>query len=449
MEVEDEEVTLHCYKCNVDLGGSYSDIMPHLEDKHGDFVNLLCTIFPPAKKRLSQFVEKAAEKFDLVVPTEKEVQKLIIQEKVDKQKERAAIALKRKQEWEETKKAIDEKKRKLAAEWNAKSESQRRKQERDRVKAELKKTSTASNGSVRRKRLEKRLEELRDKIKAEYVQKNADQLEKRTKALLENLSPKQLRKICMNYFEGLTGDKEITWKETLEAIKMDEEYSFIADFLILLHDYSRVNYRKSFKLGHMLITNNQAELIYDKGWMSLRNARITDAWRIPSSWTSGTPDEDLGEDWNRKDDSRLIIGAVKFGRNLTKIVNFWPMTKKCVDEAGNVKKSVKDRFAYLLNVYYNRGKYNEEFGLCLFTEDVNDEEALIDDDIDDDVVEIFPQVIVTKKSKTASKETKEKNEEEKMEVEKTEEESGDKKEDTDEVAEEEVEEEADEEESAE
>merc|ERR1712240_424584 len=342
---------------------------------------------------------------------------------------------------------------KNAEEWSAKTESQRLKQERDRVKAELKKTSTASNGSVRRKRLEKRLEELRDKIKAEYVQKNADQLEKRTKSLLENLSPKQLRKICMNYFEGLTGNKEITWKQTLEAIKMDEEYSFVADFLILLHDYSRVNYRKSFKLGHMLITNNQAELIYDKGWMSLRNARITDAWIIPSSWTSGTPDEDLGENWNRKDDSRLIIGAVKFGRNLTKIVNFWPaLSQKALDETGKVKKSVKDRFAYLLNVYHNRGKYNEEFGHCLFTEDVNDEDALIDDDIDDDVVEIFPQVIVTKKSKPAPKETKEKKEDEKME-----EENGDKKEDTEEaaeeVAEEEVEDDAedkiDEEESAE
>merc|ERR1712076_17118 len=107
-----------------------------------------------------QFVEKAAEKFELMVPTEKDVQRLIIQEKIQKQKERDAIAMKRKLEWEETRKVIAEKKRKLAAEANAINESERRKQERDRVKAELKKTSWPSNGSVRKRRLEKRLEEL-------------------------------------------------------------------------------------------------------------------------------------------------------------------------------------------------------------------------------------------------------------------------------------------------
>merc|ERR1712179_288016 len=176
----------------------------------------------------------------------------------------------------------------------------------------------------------------------------------------------------------------------------------------------------------------QAELIFNKGLISLRNGRITDAWRIPSSWDIENPGEDLGEDWNRKDDSRLIIGAVKFGRNLAKIISFWPaMKKKVEDEQGKVKKPVKQRFAYLLNVYYNRGKYNEEFGLNLFSEDVDEEDDLIDDDVDDDVVEIIPVTTVTKKSTTVSKEKKS---EDKKEEEKKDEKKDDSK---DEVAEDE------------
>ena len=83
MKVEDRKVTLHCFKCDNDLEGSYTDIMPHLEAKHGDFVKLLGIIFPSAKRRLAQFVEKAAENFYLVVPTETNAQKLILQEKYD------------------------------------------------------------------------------------------------------------------------------------------------------------------------------------------------------------------------------------------------------------------------------------------------------------------------------------------------------------------------------
>lgn len=88
-------VKLHCHKCDVSLSldgeyssvhcplasfrpppdptlpssapGEYSSIMPHLEDKHPDFVSLLHVIFPPAKKRLPQFVERAAERSGLLI----------------------------------------------------------------------------------------------------------------------------------------------------------------------------------------------------------------------------------------------------------------------------------------------------------------------------------------------------------------------------------------------
>ena len=79
-----------------------------------------------------------------------------------------------------------------------------------------------------------------------------------------------------------------------------------------------------------------------------------DSWRIPSSWDFDIPEEELGEDWNRKDDSRLLIGASKFGKNLQKILASYPsMSGKTLDSSGEVLDAVKRRFGYLLNIYMN------------------------------------------------------------------------------------------------
>jgi len=171
MEEEDEEPNLYCFKCNEGLGSSYSVIMPHLEEKHEDFLNVLYTMFPPAKKRMGQFIEKAAAKFKLEVPSLKDVEKLIKIDEDEKQKQRDALLLKRKQELaaerakqeeerKEKMRKLEEERKKKQEEWNKKNppltENQRRMKERDRVKAELKKIK-GQHGGMRRQRLEKRL----------------------------------------------------------------------------------------------------------------------------------------------------------------------------------------------------------------------------------------------------------------------------------------------------
>merc|ERR1712032_1666290 len=61
-----------CHKCDVNLEDLLAGVVPHLEDKHQDFLDMLYTIFPPAKKRMPQFIDKAASKFELRIETAKE-----------------------------------------------------------------------------------------------------------------------------------------------------------------------------------------------------------------------------------------------------------------------------------------------------------------------------------------------------------------------------------------
>merc|ERR1712054_350369 len=82
-EVHDDTVSLKCTKCD-SLIDSFDDVFHHLETKHGDFLNHLYSMFPPAKKRMDQFVMKAAENFDLVVPTWEQVERM---QKIEKEKQ--------------------------------------------------------------------------------------------------------------------------------------------------------------------------------------------------------------------------------------------------------------------------------------------------------------------------------------------------------------------------
>ena len=53
-----------------------------------------------------------------------------------------------------------------------------------------------------------------------------------------------------------------------------------------------------------------------------------------------------------------------------------------------MKEAVKERYAYLLNVYQNRGVYNEEFGNSFYTEDQEEgEEVEIMEEQDDEDAE--------------------------------------------------------------
>lgn len=412
------------------------DIMAHLVAEHSDFLELLYTIFPQAKKRMGQFVEKAAERFELRVPTAREVDKLEAegkrkeQERVKKEreeeqarikkerdeeikkvketreaeeKEREARRLKRKLEWEETRKEMEAKRRKIQEEAERKRNTpetteemiKRLKKEQRTLTKALKKMKTAPE--FKKKALEKRFNETKQKLTDIFVKRYNKQQDDKTAAILEKLSPKQLRKLCMAYFGNLAEEGEkVTWKDTMESIKMEVDYSFLVEFLILLHHHAKVNFKKTFKFGHMLVTSKQSELIFTRGLRPVSDGVKDDSWRLPSSWEVDNPPEELGEEWNRKHDSRLIIACSR--RNfvfmnskvLAKVATKYPDMKKMVlDEEGGLLPQVKDRGVYLINVYTNRGVYSEEFGDVFFKEGVEDEDVDAEDDlVEDEVMEV-------------------------------------------------------------
>merc|ERR1711994_318055 len=99
------------------------------------------------------------------------------------------------------------------------------------------------------------------------------------------------------------------------------------------------------------------------------------------------PSEDLGQAWTQDQDSCLLDGTFKCGKNLAKIVTEFPEMKELiVDEQGVVKEAVKQRYAYVLNVYQNRGVYSEEFGDSLYSGDqeVGDEVEIVEQDSEED-----------------------------------------------------------------
>merc|ERR1719430_337224 len=67
--------------------GAYTDIFSYIQENHPEFLNNIYTMFPPAKKRMDQFMAKAAENFELEVPTLKDVQKL---QEIEKNKKEEA-----------------------------------------------------------------------------------------------------------------------------------------------------------------------------------------------------------------------------------------------------------------------------------------------------------------------------------------------------------------------
>lgn len=436
-----------CHKCDVNLEDLLAGVVPHLEDKHQDFLDMLYTIFPPAKKRMPQFIDKAASKFELRIETAKEVDKLVAaKEKKEKEekmkvmkaekearekeykewkekkekiwreqqekeakyrkekrerdeKEREARDLKRRLEWELSRSEAEEKKRKMMAPKVVPlADEGRLVKERKLVISELKKLNSEERLKVRGQRLLKRKGELQAKLRNIKEQKNAELLEKHTTTILEKISPKQLRKLCMHYFGSLAGDQSGSWKKVMESVKLEVDYTLLGDFLSLLwyHAKTHHNTKKGFKFGHMLVTSNQSGLVFEKGVRGIFFHRTNNVkqltWRIPSNWDLEEPSKDLGEDWNRERDSCLLIGTFKCGKNLAKIVTVFPdMKELMVDEEGKVKEAVKQRYAYLLNIYQNRGVYNEEFGNSFYSGDqeVGDEVEVMEEQEYDDEEEVM------------------------------------------------------------
>jgi len=409
-------VELTCRKSGKEIA-EYTGIFIHIEKEFPDFLTNLYKMFPPAKKRMDQFMTKAAENFDLEVPTWEDVEKL---QRLEKEKENELKRLEMKKKLEEAKKAGAEIKRKreeaeknrLALKRKQEEEAKAKEfkmlkidpnddnaQEKLRCKKEILRIEQSlkqkSLHEMRKTRLTTRLNELKEKLKKERDERIEKSINKRMETCLENLSPKQLRKLCLEYFNNMDNRAESTsWAEICESVKIGDDYEFLTDFLGALYDLANFHEKKSFKVGHILVTSKQSVNIQAKGVRSFRDFVKKDSWRIPSSWDFDIPEDDLGEEWNRKDDSRLLIGASRFGKNLQKIMECYPsMATKALDSSGVVLGSVKRRFGYLLNIYMNRGVAVEEFGDTLYSVDVDEEASnweaeLEEEGIEDEVMEI-------------------------------------------------------------
>merc|ERR1719206_764881 len=168
---------------------------------------------------MDQFLAKAAENFDLEVPTLEQVEKLEeieknrkeasrreeMKKKLEKAKQDAAEIKKKREEAEKNRLALKRKQEEEARlneykvmkiDPNSKNaeEQLRSKKEIQRIEKCLKEKSIDPE---RKTRLSKRLNELKEKQKKEINEKKEKIIGKRMETCLENLSPKQLRKLCL------------------------------------------------------------------------------------------------------------------------------------------------------------------------------------------------------------------------------------------------------------
>ena len=198
-------------------------------------------------------------------------------------------------------------------------------------------------------------------IKSECDEKQKQLLEERTSEILERLSPRQLRKMSMNYFSGLM-DGKVQWTETLKSIKMEGDFELVEKLLATLYQHSRANQMKSFKFGHLLVTSQQSELIMTKGMMPIQGEELTHCWRIPATWSLRSPHPSLATTWTPEVDSKVVIAASRLGKDLDRVAESVPeLASIAANPEGKVKAAARARFAYLVNVYQHRGSYNAEF----------------------------------------------------------------------------------------
>jgi len=342
-------------------------------------------------KKIEKDKKEAARKEELRQKLEKAKQDAAEIKKRREEADKKRLALKRKQA--EEAKLNEYKVMKIDPNCENAEEKLRSKKEMVRIEKCLKEKSITAE---RKTRLNKRLNELKEKEKKEMVEKKEKIIAKRMETCLENLSPKQLRKLCLEYFNKIDAEEAtISWPEICESVKIGDDYEFLTDFLGALYDLAKFYDKKSFKVGHILVTSKQSENIVNKGFRSIRDFVKKDSWRIPSSWDFDIPDEDLGEDWNRKDDSRLLIGASKFGKNLQKILASYPtMSSKTLDSSGEILVAVKRRFGYLLNIYMNRGEAVQEFGDTLYTVDVDEEDIILEEEVEEEEEETVEEEVM-------------------------------------------------------
>ena len=407
------EIKIFSVKTDESVGGC-QDIHGYLESTHPTFLENLVAMFPPAKKRMDQFLQRAAENFDLTVPTWQQVERL-------QREESDRIAAARKKEMEEKlqkakqARAENEKKRKVELEQRL---AVKRKQEENqklrefkqmkinpgteraeeilKIKKEIQRIEIAMKGKhvkeEQKSKYKEKLTEQRESLKTILDSSREKRINKRLSDCLENLSPKQLRKLCMEYLNNIDCVAEVNWVSMCQNVKIDDDFEYLADFLGSLYEMAKFHGKKGFKVGHVLVTSKQSEAIVERGIRSVRD-NISEAFIIPSSWDVDSPEEDLGQNWNRKADSRLLRGASRFGKNLLKIVNSDSvLSLLSLDSNGAVKAAVRKRFGHLINVYITRGQPAEEFGTSLYSidreEDEEDDHHLDEEEGEDEVEEV-------------------------------------------------------------
>jgi len=389
-------------------------VFSYLEAEHQQFLDNLCTMFPPAKKRMNQFIEKAINNFDLKVPTWKLVEKLqkiesdkVAAEKKKEMDEKLAKAKAAREEMNKRRKEEAEKRAAQRKEDEEKRQALKRKKEEEAKLNEFKTMKISPNVDKADEilklkkeicRIEKALEgkfmkgNNKDKLK-EKLAENKEKLEtllreikekrvnKRLETCLENLSPKQLRKLSMEYFNNIDNLGAVSWTQMCQSVKIEDDFEFLTDFLGCLYEMAGIHQKdkKGFKVGHVLVTSKQSQSILDCGIRSIRD-NIQSSFRIPDTWAIEKPEGELGADWSSTTDSWLLVGAGKFGKNLLKIIqDNKDLSATCLDSNGAVKDAVRKRFALLINVYINRGKPSTEFGDSLYSVDIDDGEEIIEE----------------------------------------------------------------------
>lgn len=364
------EVTkLSCLKCKIIIGKE-TELYDHLENYHGNFIQNLNSMFPLAANRMEQFLQLASTEFELVVPTGNLIH--------SNQSPEKKINFKRKNIGVKNDSNLENLKR-MKFDKNTVNieESLRIKKEISVIENALKDPEASE---VRKNRLQKKKDELESKLKVKQNEEKEVKYQLKIQNNLNVISPTQLRKLFMEYFDNLESFQTICWKSTLELANIDEDLVFVIGFLETLYDLAKVKRTTGFKVGHILVTSTQAQDIVEKGFRSYRDFVKNDSWRIPDNLNLENSAINLHEDWNLNDDSTLLIGASKFGKNLKKIMNHYPvLMSKSVDSSGTIKHSVKERFDYLLHIYQNRGTFNLGLSNHFYIEDIDEVEMLEED----------------------------------------------------------------------
>merc|ERR1712098_37218 len=97
-------------------------------------------------------------------------------------------------------------------------------------------------------------------------------INKRMEASLEILSPKQLRKLSMEYFNNIGNLEKVSWTEMCQGVKIDDDFEFLTDFLGVVYEMATLHEKdkKGFKIGHVLVTSKQTQAILSQGIKSVR-----------------------------------------------------------------------------------------------------------------------------------------------------------------------------------